>query len=1386
MLSTPITLYTTNINGIKNNGHHIAQHIIPHNTITAIQELRLHNSSHSATFQHHIDRHLGQNQYFIAINDHRQHLTSPSHTTSGGVAVVIQPSFPGYTDLQHLPEFDIPDRYMVTSTFWGNQPVYIHVVYAPAKAYGTNPQPPTSHDPFADDSDDNPTNHPNPHRNTNLKVSFFNRLPRDFPNDAIHIVLGDFNLAIDPTLDSSTPRADQHAPRTACLQWLSCLNVVDPWRLHNPTTQQFTGPIQGTNRRHRLDYIFINTQLNSTCYQSSKFHNMKSLTDHLNHSVTLTSHKVTMGHGYWKCPKELLEDPKIVTSIITEAQKILDKMPTSPNPGVLLDGFMRRTRRVLQHIHHVQLTIKNKTLRKATQRVNHAYRTRNDNYHSHQKFTHEKHLYTATQEAWKQYHGDLQFDAHRFHQEKSTKQFFRPPRTQLYKVPIGEALCPAYGPTTDPIEVQRIFVDHWEGVFRHDEPSRPTPHQREHLLQFLTSKISNTQRDLLESPLEIEELTASIKAMTPNKAPGLDGFPAKFFQLAPRTFAHILLYVFNDQLARGDMLGRHRQAAVALLYKNGDRRDPANYRPIALMSVELKILAKTLAFRMSHVMENIIHDIQKAFVPGRRLHDHIHLLTSLQTHISNSDNIAYATFLDFSKAYDRVDWDFMFGCLTKANFGPIFISWIKLLYHNPMVIIMHNGHQSRPVYPTRGVKQGCPLSALLFVLTIEPLSNLLRTHPELGIQIPSFEAFVAALFADDVLLFSQNYTSLLQQLNLVQLYCDGSGARLNRSKCKTLFLNNSKPIPTHPDLVMLPTNTPTKYLGLLFGHCLSDTTQLQLLDQRLHRAILVWGFRGRTLMGRVLLVKSVVLSILWHFSMVLHIPPNLVRRWQSMIRKYILCRRLKPDDPQYTLLSAAYQFDPHIGLGIPHIQSCLRYQRLRLLQILLHHYQDPTQPWARLVWQQLSSSLGDFYRQDSHDWLFFDKTQSTTIIDTSHVPTYWIDVWIHWSRLPWSHRIPNTPTQPITLGQALGMPIWLNAYPWFLCQGPRRPNPLAVYLQSYRPWYSLVAAHGFYCLADFMPQHTWPPLETFSSLIDQRLGPLPPSIKRPASLLNLYTQLTNFVDRIEDLLEISLRTPRLAIPLSPILFSYQHPDSPTTTLFTQLPKYHIKPLATHYPSPQRPHPMTSNLRPTTIAITKAMKQFKKWYKYLPPTYGNVWYQILLRTLPTNARFPWSQHTNPSTIECTYPSCHQPETYRHVLFECRYVAPTWSYHRQVWSQFGVNFTWDTILHPELFDVYPPFKHHKSRLRRLWFCLVGALLHTFWHTRLAHRYDNQPPPHTPYTIPGILDLWGTIIRSWLRQTPPLHRHSILDTISLLQHHPLYSPYWTTRPRLLCLSV
>ena len=92
---------------------------------------------------------------------------------------------------------------------------------------------------------------------------------------------------------------------------------------------------------------------------------------------------------------------------------------------------------------------------------------------------------------------------------------------------------------------------------------------------------------------------------------------------------------------------------------------------------------------------------------------------------------------------------------------------------------MINGNITPSITPQRGVKQGDPLSALLFLMTIEPLGNFLRQHEEHGIWINGTTVATGLLFADDSTLLSETPNGVLTQLELVQVYCDGSGAKLN-------------------------------------------------------------------------------------------------------------------------------------------------------------------------------------------------------------------------------------------------------------------------------------------------------------------------------------------------------------------------------------------------------------------------------------------------------------------------------------------------------------------------------------------------------------------------------------------------------------------------------
>ncbi len=84
--------------------------------------------------------------------------------------------------------------------------------------------------------------------------------------------------------------------------------------------------------------------------------------------------------------------------------------------------------------------------------------------------------------------------------------------------------------------------------------------------------------------------------------------------------------------------------------------------------------------------------------------------------------------LDYQKAFDTIEWKFMFEVLRKFNFGEDFIRWINIMYTKPTFSVKNNGWLSKKTYMTRGIRQGCPLSALLFIIVVEILGVKLRAN----------------------------------------------------------------------------------------------------------------------------------------------------------------------------------------------------------------------------------------------------------------------------------------------------------------------------------------------------------------------------------------------------------------------------------------------------------------------------------------------------------------------------------------------------------------------------------------------------------------------------------------------------------------------------------
>ena len=229
----------------------------------------------------------------------------------------------------------------------------------------------------------------------------------------------------------------------------------------------------------------------------------------------------------------------------------------------------------------------------------------------------------------------------------------------------------------------------------------------------------------------MKEVQGAIKSLQAGKTPGPDGLPTEFYKSNLEVIGPHLHSMLNAALERRSLPASMMEAVIVVIPKPG--KDPelcSSYRPISLLNVDAKILTKILANRLNTVILTLIHGDQTGFMPGkgtdiniRRLHTNIAIFREQNT-------AGAVASLDAEKAFDSVEWAFLWRVLTKFGFGPKFIEWIKLLYGSPTARVSTGGSVSAPFQLCRGTRQGCPLSPGLFALAIEPMAIMLRSTHE--------------------------------------------------------------------------------------------------------------------------------------------------------------------------------------------------------------------------------------------------------------------------------------------------------------------------------------------------------------------------------------------------------------------------------------------------------------------------------------------------------------------------------------------------------------------------------------------------------------------------------------------------------------------------------
>ncbi|XP_028555639.1 uncharacterized protein LOC114580910 [Dendrobium catenatum] len=277
-------------------------------------------------------------------------------------------------------------------------------------------------------------------------------------------------------------------------------------------------------------------------------------------------------------------------------------------------------------------------------------------------------------------------------------------------------------------------------------------------------------------------------------APGPDGYTFDFYKKAWHIIGHKLCNAIKSFFTTCQLPKGVKTSAVTLIPKKPHASNINDYRPISLCNVFYKIIAKLLANRLKSVLPLIIHESQAGFIHNRCTTDNILLASEVLREFNFNRNLFCAK-LDIKKAFDTVSQKFLINRMRQKGFPDMFINWVNCCIANVHFSICLNGSLEWFFNSSSGLRQGCPLSPLLFCIVMDALSCSLTSN-FVGNNSPVFNIngknFNHLMYADDLLVFgmakAQNATNLM---NILTDFADSSGLSINPTKSSIIFSNNT-------------------------------------------------------------------------------------------------------------------------------------------------------------------------------------------------------------------------------------------------------------------------------------------------------------------------------------------------------------------------------------------------------------------------------------------------------------------------------------------------------------------------------------------------------------------------------------------------------------------